>query len=297
MKISVILKETKETRFSLEVFPPKTGVSERIPIQRHLSNIFETVEHLIKYNPIFVSVTYNPEGKTKTTSIPLAAIIKQKYNVEAVAHLTCISTPREELSKTLDVIDYFDIENILALRGDLPDSSLPRGELRHASDLVEEITKHEKGFCIGVACYPEGHPECVTEEGERDLEKDLLHFKAKVDKGADFAITQLFFDNNVFFSFVKKARDIGVKVPIIPGIMPIRSYNMVNIVKRLGNISMPYSLVKKLEDNRDNKAEIMEIGVEQAIKQCRGLMNKVPCIHFYTMDRWMSVDRILKELS
>lgn len=297
MKISVILKETKETRFSLEVFPPKTGVSERIPIQRHLSNIFETVEHLIKYNPIFVSVTYNPEGKTKTTSIPLAAIIKQKYNVEAVAHLTCISTPREELSKTLDVIDYFDIENILALRGDLPDSSLPRGELRHASDLVEEITKHEKGFCIGVACYPEGHPECVTEEGERDLEKDLLHFKAKVDKGADFAITQLFFDNNVFFSFVKKARDIGVKVPIIPGIMPIRSYNMVNIVKRLGNISMPYSLIKKLEDNRDNKAEIMEIGVEQAIKQCRGLMNKVPCIHFYTMDRWMSVDRILKELS
>lgn len=297
MKISVILKETKETRFSLEVFPPKTGVSERIPIQRHLSNIFETVEHLIKYNPIFVSVTYNPEGKTKTTSIPLAAIIKQKYNVEAVAHLTCISTPREELSKTLDVIDYFDIENILALRGDLPDSSLPRGELRHASDLVEEITKHEKGFCIGVACYPEGHPECVTEEGERDLEKDLLHFKAKVDKGADFAITQLFFDNNVFFSFVKKAREVGVNVPIIPGIMPIRSYNMVNIVKRLGNISMPYSLVKKLEDNRDNKAEIMEIGVEQAIKQCRGLMNKVPCIHFYTMDRWMSVDRILKELS
>ncbi|HEC94531.1 MAG TPA: 5,10-methylenetetrahydrofolate reductase [Thermoplasmatales archaeon] len=297
MKISDVLSETEETRFSLEVFPPKTGVSEKIPIQRHLSNIFDTVEHLLRYNPVFVSVTYNPEGKTKTTSIPLAAIIKQKYKVEAVAHLTCISTPREEVSKTLDVIDYFDIENILALRGDLPSDSKEVKGLKHASDLVKEIKKHKKGFCIGVACYPEGHPECVTEEGEKDLEKDLLHFKAKVDEGADFAITQLFFDNNVFFKFVEKARKKGVKIPIIPGIMPIRSYNTLNIVKRLGNITMPSSLVKKLENNREDKNEIIEIGVEYAVEQCRWLMDKVPCIHFYTMDRWVSVDRILKELS
>ncbi|MCD6468103.1 MAG: methylenetetrahydrofolate reductase [Thermoplasmata archaeon] len=296
MKITDILGESTGTRFSLEVFPPKTGVPETIPIQRHLSNIFDTVEHLIKYDPVFVSVTYNPEGKTRTTSIPLAAIIKQKYKVEAVAHLTCISTPKKELSKTLDVIEYFNIENILALRGDLPNDSIEAKGLKHASDLIEEIKKHSKRFCIGVACYPEGHPECVTKDGKKDLKRDLLNFKAKVDKGADFAVTQLFFDNRVFFDFVEKTKKIGVKIPIIPGIMPIMSYNTLNIVKRLGNISMPDSLVKKLEDNRDNKKEIIEIGVNYAVKQCRELMDKVPCIHFYTMDRWASVDRILKEL-
>jgi methylenetetrahydrofolate reductase (NADPH) len=294
MKIIDILREVEETRFSLEVFPPKT-TGEGIPIQRHLSNIFDTVEHLLKYEPAFVSITYNPEGKTKATSIPLAAIIKQKFKVESVAHLTCIATPRELLSKTLDVIEYFDIENILAVRGDLPEG-LEAAELKHASNLVEEIVKHGGDFCIGVACYPEGHPECVTKNGEQDLERDLLNFKRKVDKGAQFAITQLFFDNSLFFSFVKRAVKVGINIPILPGIMPIRSYNILNIVKKLGNISIPYSLIKKLEDNKDDKEEIREIGIEQAIKQCRRLMNKVPCIHFYTMDRWMAVDRILKEL-
>jgi len=225
MKASDILDGSEKTRFSLEIYPPKTVAGEKTPIQFQLSKIFETVERLLKYNPAFVSVTYNPEGKTKETSIPLAAIIKQRFNVETVAHLTCIAISREDLSKTLDVIDYFGIKNILALRGDIPDHFTPNNnELIYASDLVEEIIRHRSSTGIGVACYPEGHIECLNQYGERDLDRDLLNFKLKVEKGVDFAITQLFFENRLYLDFVEKARKSGIDIPIIPGIFPIFNY-------------------------------------------------------------------------
>jgi methylenetetrahydrofolate reductase (NADPH) len=305
MKVSDILSKPDEekfnldgTRISLEVYPPKVARSASgPPIQQHISDIFETVENLIGYDPAFVSVTYNPEGKTKATSLPLAAIIKQRFRVEAVAHLTCIATPRDEMAKTLDVLHYFDIENVLALRGDKPKDFEPTSDMpKFASELVKEIVKHKDDFCIGVAGYPEGHPECVTLFGERDLTEDLNNFKNKVDQGAGFSMTQLFLDNKVFFDFVDRARKAGVEVPILPGIMPVINYEIIGIVKGLCGASIPEALQRKLDDNKDDPKEIMEIGLQHAIEQCKGLIGKVPCIHFYTMDMPKPTERIIEGL-
>lgn len=297
MKVSDILNDSEKTRFSLEIYPPKVTAEESTPIQFQLSKIFETVERLLKYTPAFVSVTYNPEGKTKETSILLAAIIKQRFKVEIVAHLTCFATSREYLSKTLDIIDYFDIKNILALRGDIPKDFTPNNnELIYASNLVEEIVRHKGNTGIGVACYPEGHVECLNQDGERDLDRDILNFKLKVENGADFAITQLFFENRLYFDFVEKARKIGINVPIIPGIFPIFNYQNIQVITQLSGASIPKSLKRKIEKNREDPLEIKSIGIDYAVKQCKELMDNVSCIHFYTMDKWESVEAIIKAL-
>jgi methylenetetrahydrofolate reductase (NADPH) len=297
MKVSDILDDSDKTRFSLEVYPPKAVSGAKTPIQFQLSKIFETVERLIKYSPAFVSVTYNPEGKTKETSIPLAAIIRQRFKVETVAHLTCIATTKEDMLKTLDVIDYFGIKNILALRGDIPERfKSDNNEQKYASNLVEEIVMHKSNTCIGVACYPEGHVECLNQRGERDLEKDLFNFKLKVEKGADFAITQLFFENRHYFDFVERVRKIGINVPIIPGIFPIFSYRNIQAIAQLSGASIPNSLRRKIEKNIEDPQEIKSIGIEHAVRQCKELIHKVLCIHFYTMDKWESVEAIVKAL-
>jgi methylenetetrahydrofolate reductase (NADPH) len=298
MKVSDILNDSEKTRFSLEIYPPKVVTIEKTPFQFQLSKIFETIERLQKYNPAFVSVTYNPEGKTKETSIPLAAIIRQKFKVETVAHLTCIATTKKDLSKTLNVIDYFGIKNILALRGDIPKGfKSDNNELLYASDLVEEIIKHNNNTGIGVACYPEGHVECLNQKGERDLDRDLLNFKLKVEKGADFAITQLFFENKFYFDFVDKTRKIGIDVPVIPGIFPIFNYRNIQAIAHLSGVSLPKSLRNKIGKNMEDPLEIKIIGIEHAVRQCKELIDKVPCIHFYTMDKSESVEAIIKTIS
>lgn len=296
MKVSEILSLAEGTLLSLEVYPPKTIPTSRgPPIQQQLSNIFDTVEHLMKYEPAFVSVTYNPEGKTKATSIPLAAILKQKFRIESVAHLTCIATSREELARTLDVIDYFSIDNILALRGDKPKNfTPPRDGPMYASELVAAIKRHKHDFSIGVAGYPEGHPECTLESGKRELERDLKNFKNKVKMGADFAITQLFLENRFYFDYVERVRKTGIHIPILPGIMPIVNYRSLAIVSNLCGSSIPPSFEKKMKNNKDNPEELFAIGVEHSIRQCKGLVGQVPCIHFYTMDMWEPVEAIIE---
>ncbi len=301
MKVSDILANADETLFSIEVFPPKVAYSKgSTPIQQHLSNIFETVEHLSKYDPAFVSVTYNPEGETRATSIPLAAIFKQRYGIESVAHLTCIATPRSEVAKTLDVLDYFDIDNILALRGDRPECGIPamaEGEcMEYAYELVEEINNHDHDFCIGVAGYPEGHPECLGEDSCRDIDGDLENFIHKVDKGVGFSITQLFLDNDHFFEYVARVRSAGVEIPIIPGIMPVINMSIIDIVEGLCGAAIPDDLRRRLVDNAEDPDEIRAIGIDHAIDQCKGLMGKVPCIHFYTMDMWRPVEAIIEAI-
>jgi len=298
MYVSDILEQTDETRFSIEVYPPKTtGSSDDPSLQKHLSAIFDTVENLLKFDPAFISVTYNPEGKTRATSIPIAAIIKQRFGLESVAHLTCISMRADDLLRTLDVLEYFEIDNILALRGDKPPGYAPHpGALDHASDLVSGIINHDHGFCIGVAGYPEGHPECLNGDGERDLAYDLKYFRNKVMKGAHFSISQLFMENDLYFDFIRRARDQDINIPMLPGIMPITDHLTLGIVRGLCGASGPASLEQRVENNRDDPEEVMEIGIDQAVRQCKGLMDRVPCIHFYTMDKWQPTERIINEL-
>jgi len=298
MDVATLLGASKETRFSLETYPPKTTrVCGELSVQEHISKIFDTVEHLLPYKPLFVSVTFNPEGKTKATSIPIASIIRQRFGIEALAHLTSIGIPRDELPRTLDVLDYFGITNVLALRGDLPrDFERDPGAMCHASDMVSVIKKHRRDFCVGVACYPEGHPETVDGKGGRDLLADMAHFKSKVDRGASFAISQLFLDNSRFFDFVESARAQGIGIPIVPGIMPVVSYKNLRIVRNLCGVAVPFALQKRLDDNRDNPPEVTEIGIEHALAQCKGLMGRVPCIHFYAMNLWEPTERIIKGL-
>ena len=298
MKVSDILARSEVTRFSLEVYPPKITITPSGPtLPQSFSDILDTVEHLKEFDPAFVSVTYNPEGKNKATSIPLAAIIKQRYKIESVSHLTCIATPRKELRRTLDVLEFFDIENVMALRGDRPKDMAPeRAGPEHACELVGEIMRHESKFCVGVAAHPEGHPECVDGESKRDLAKDMRNFKEKVQEGASFAITQLFLDNKAYFDFVDRARKEGIVIPILPGIMPVINYDVLKIVKGLAGASVPPSLQHKLDNCKDNPGEIWNVGIEHAIHQCRGLIDKVPDIHFYTMDMWKPVKAIIDGL-
>jgi len=298
MDVASLLESTKETRFSLETYPPKTTrVCGEMSVQEHISKIFDTIEHLAPYKPLFASVTFNPEGKTKATSIPVASIINQRFGIEALAHLTSIGIPRDEVPRTLDVLDYFGIRNVLALRGDLPpEMEKDPGAMCHAADMVAVIKKHRRDFCVGVACYPEGHPECVDGRGARDLAGDMLFFKQKVSSGAGFAISQLFLDNSGFFGFVERARGEGIGIPIVPGIMPLVNYRNLRIVQNLCGVAVPNGLRKKLEDHSEEPAEVAEIGIEHAISQCRGLMDKVPCIHFYAMNQWEPTERIIKGL-
>jgi methylenetetrahydrofolate reductase (NADPH) len=234
---------------------------------------------------------------TKTTSIPIAAIIKDRFGIETVAHITCINMRINYLLKTFDVLNYFDIKNILALRGDKPENYILKdGYLNFASSLVEEIRLYDQTFSIGIACYPEGHPECLDKNGKKDKEKDFNFFVEKAKKGADYAITQLFLDNSFYFDFVDKVKRRGINIPIIPGIMPIISLNNITMIKKLTGVSIPHSLERKIIENSEDKIEIYEIGIEHALKQCNSLMNKVPCIHFYTMDMWKPTDRIIREL-
>jgi methylenetetrahydrofolate reductase (NADPH) len=251
----------------------------------------------MKYDPAFVSVTYNTDNLTKATSIPIAAIIKERFKIETVAHLTCINTPINELTRTFDVLEYFNIKNILALRGDLQTECGPGPNcLRYASDLVKEIQDRGLDISIGVASYPEGHPECVTENGERNLEMDRKILKLKIDQGADFSITQLFMDNSTFFNMTEHMKKARVRIPIIPGIMPIISKSNLKVVKNLTGAMVPNILVERIQNNIDDTDEVFEIGVEHAVGQCKELMDRVPCIHFYTMDTWEATDRIIREL-
>ena len=298
MDVVSLLNSSKQTRFSLETYPPKTKRGKGEPsMQEHISKIFDTVEHLLPYKPLFVSVTYNPEGETRATSIPIASIIRQRFEIESLAHLTSIGLPRDEVPITLDVLDYFGIHNVLALRGDLPRES-PRdpAAMCHAADMVAVIKKHRPNFCVGVACYPDGHPESVDERGERDLAADMGHFKRKVCSGAGFAISQLFLDNLSFFGFVQRARGEGIEIPIVPGIMPLVSFRNLRIVRTLCGVAVPHPLLKRLEDHREDASEITAIGIEHAVSQCKGLMDRVPCIHFYAMNQWEPTERIIKEL-
>ncbi len=286
MKIRNRLNPSKPC-FSFEFFPPKTVEGEK--------NLWGTLEDLRELQPGFVSVTYGAGGSTRDRTIGLVTQIKQRTGIEAMAHLTCVGHTKEELVGILDTLRDGKIENVLALRGDPPKGETTfkpvPGGLRFANELVELIREREYPFCLGSACYPEGHLETASRD------RDLEHLKLKVDAGLDFLITQLFFDNAFYFDFVERCRRSGINVPIVPGIMPITNYEQVGRFIRLCGTTMPMRLQLQLEKVKDDPDAVMQLGVAHATVQCMELLSRgVPGIHFYTLNRSPATRMIVSAL-
>jgi len=285
MKISQILKNGRQT-FSFEFFPPRDDDG--------FEQLFQTIENLKEWHPGYVSVTYGAGGTTRTKTIELVGRIKQQIGLESMAHLTCVGHDIDEIRVILDRLQEEGIENILALRGDPPQGQThfvkPENGFGFGNELVAFIRKNYS-FCLGVAGYPEGHVECP------DKALDLQNLKRKVDAGADFIVTQLFFDNRYYFDFLERARAIGIAVPIIPGIMPIINANQTKRFTKMCGATIPEKLLARLEENQEDSAAVGEIGEDHATAQCKELLKAgVPGIHFYTLNRSKATLAILKRL-
>lgn len=271
--------------FSFEFFPPKTDKGS--------ANLLRTIEELKALDPSFVSVTYGAMGSNRGQVIELVQKIKNDLGVEAMAHLSCTGHTREELQGVLDQLSGVGIENVLALRGDPPKGeefkAVPGG-FAYASDLAAMI-KERGSFCIGGAAYPEVHPDAP------DAETDLGHLVTKVDAGADFLITQLFFSNPDYFDFVERARAKGISVPIVPGIMPITDVAQVKRFTAMCGAKIPSGLLSKLEAADGDSEKVLQVGVDHATEQCRELLDGgAPGVHFYTLNRSPATRRILTAL-
>lgn len=273
---------------SVEVFPPKTSAGD--------ATLWTTLEHLQQFAPQFVSCTYGAGGSTRNRTVEICKQVQEKFQLPATAHFTCVGSTRDELIEWLDYAVQNGVQNIMALRGDPPagaESFRPvDGGLAHANELVALIRDHHPELGIGVAGYPEKHPEC----GNLDL--DVQNLKRKVDSGADAVFTQLFFDNSSYLRFVDRCRAAGIKVPIVPGIMPITEFARIKRITAMCGARIPDSLASQLEAVQDDLPAQFEIGVQFAIEQCRELIESgVPGMHFYVLNRSEACAQILAALS
>jgi len=292
VRISDLLRfarERGEPVFSFEFFPPKTDDGVR--------QLFETVDALRPLAPSYVSVTYGAGGSTRQRTLELVKRLKRETEVEAMAHLTCVGASREELAAVLDELAEAGIQNVLALRGDPPrgeTSFTPHPEgFRYASELVAFIRSRPERwrFCLGAAAYPEGHVET------RDLTADLANLKLKVDAGADFLVTQLFFENAHYFRFAERARAAGIAVPIIPGIMPFTNVDQTERFTAMCGAAIPPPLRAAMEVRRADADSARDLGVAYATLQCAELLRRgAPGIHFYTLNRSTSTRAIVAAL-
>jgi len=285
MKISQILDQGRQT-FSFEFFPPKSDEG--------FDQLYQTIENLKSWNPGYVSVTYGAGGSTRSKTIELVGRIKQKIGLEGMAHLTYVGHTADEIRGVLDLLKEKGVDNVLALRGDPPQGAekfvKTANGFEYGNELVAFIRKNYS-FCLGVAGYPEGHAECP------DKNVDLENLKRKVDAGADFIVTQLFFDNRFFIEFLERTRAIGIQVPIIPGIMPIINAKQTKRFTKMCGASIPADLLARLEEYQEDNLAIGKIGVEHATRQCEELLKiGVPGIHFYTLNRSKATLNILENL-
>lgn len=272
---------------SVEVFPPKTAVGDAI--------LHRTLDELAPFRPAFISCTYGAGGSTRTRTVELSIEIQQRYGLTAVAHLTCVGSTRDELIDWLSFAEHNGIDNIMALRGDPPADGPPfrpvPGGLAHANELVSLIREVHPQTGVGVAGYPETHLETP------DPQTDLDNLKRKVDAGADVVYTQMFYANEAFHGFRARYERAGIRVPLVPGIMPITDFSRIQRITSMCGATIPDRLAAQLEANRDDKAAQFEIGVEHAIRQCRQLIaDQVPGIHFYALNRSQACQRILEAL-
>ncbi len=316
MKITEHLKNAQSTLFSFEILPPLKGQS--------LNELLHGIESLMEFNPPFVDVTYHreefiykkhPNGllekvstKKRPGTVGICAAIMNRFHVDAVPHLLCGGFTREETENALIDLNFIGVDNVLALRGDAPKTegkfiAEPDGH-SYTSELVEQIIRMNQGrylheeteigfqtdFCVGVAGYPEKHFEAPS------MKFDLKYLKEKVEKGAEYIVTQMFFDNRKYFDFVDKVRAAGIDVPIIPGIKPISTLGQITMLPRTFFLDLPDELMDELEKCKSN-SEVKQVGIEWAINQCRELIKAaVPSVHFYTMSKADATYKIAKEV-
>ena len=268
--------------FSFEFFPPKTDEAA--------SSMLATVRDLAgMLSPDFVSVTYGAGGSTRGRTVELVSRMQSELGLTTMAHLTCVGHTREELAVILDRLASRGIKNVLALRGDAPGGAFEPtpGGFAHASELTAFL-KERYRFCLGGACYPERHPESPSSED------DLRWTAHKVAAGAEFLITQLFFDSEDYFRFVERARAAGIRVPIVPGIMPITSVSQIERFTKMCGARIPEDLLARLKRFEDDPSVVMAIGIEHAIRQCRRLLEaNAPGVHFYTLNKSHATRSIL----
>lgn len=315
MKVTDHILQSKETLFSFEILPPLKGKS--------IQSIYDGIDPLMEFKPKFVNVTYHREEfiykerdngllekiaiRKRPGTVGICAAIMNKYNVDAVPHLICGGFSREDTENALIDLQFLGIDNVLALRGDAykTEAAFKPHVAGHqyAVELIEQITEMNHGnymmddvqleptnFCVGAAAYPEKHFESMN------LATDLIYLKKKIDAGTDYIVTQMFFDNEKFFAFVKACRDIGITVPIIPGLKPLKTLNHISFIPKFFHIDYPIELSTELLKCKDNKA-VEKLGVEWGIHQSTELKKKgVPCIHYYTMSNSSSVKAIANEV-
>ncbi|MBI3085296.1 MAG: methylenetetrahydrofolate reductase [NAD(P)H] [candidate division NC10 bacterium] len=272
---------------SFEIFPPKTPAGE--------GALFEAIETLMAFRPSLVTCTYGAGGSTREKTLELTVAIRERFGVNTAAHLTCVGSSYEALRAWLAMAAGRRVENIVALRGDPP-----RGESRfipadggpaHADELVAFIRREFPQFGVGVAGYPETHQEAASPEA------DLAYLKRKVEAGADVVITQLFYDNRDFFAFRRRYEQAGIRLPLVPGILPITNFAQVQRITTMCGAKLPPALVAQLEGRRDDAEAELEIGVAHAIRQCRELLDAgVPGLHFYVLNKATAPARILEAL-
>ena len=283
MKIIDLLNEDKVT-LSFEVFPPKTSSK--------YENVLKAAEKIASLNPNFMSVTYGAGGGTSAHTVALAKDIHEKYGVEVMAHLTCVSSTREHVESMVEQFKENGIENIMALRGDIPSDGKVGEDYQYACQLIKEL-KAKGDFCIGAACYPEGHVESPS------IKEDIQHLKEKVEAGADFLTTQMFFDNNVFYNFLYKIKEAGINVPVVAGIMPITNAKQVSrAVQMSGTSIIPYHFKMMVDAFGDNPEIMKQAGIIYASEQIIDLIaNGVKHIHVYTMNKPDIAEGIMNNIS
>lgn len=286
MKISDLFSSNRRL-FSFEFFPPKTDAGE--------AALEKAVGELEELQPAYISVTYGAGGSTRDRTIDLVSRI-QKKGITAMAHLTCVGATKDEIGAVLERLSAAGIDNIIALRGDPPAGAesfeTHEGGFGHASELAAFIRQSQGSrFCVAGAGYPEGHVEC------RDLDLDIINLKKKVNAGVDFIVSQLFFDNRYYFEFVARARNAGIKVPIVPGIMPILNVGQIERFTKMCGASIPATLQRELDRHRNDPVAAQQLGTAYATAQCVDLLKRgAPGIHFYTLNQSTATRIILTAL-
>lgn len=283
MRVTERLKSAKKL-FSFEFFPPKT--------EEDAKKLFDSARELKTLGPDFVSITNSSSGSTPYRTVAMAGVLKAELGLEPVAHLTCVAHTRAEIAGICSRLKEMNVENILALRGDIHniEGLPPRRDYSYASQLVAEL-KATGDFSLGGACYPEKHPDAAT------LEEDIRHLKLKVEAGAEYLITQLFFENAHYFSFLDKISAAGINVPVVPGLMPITGYKQLSNFTQMMKVSVPETLRAGLERWADDKESLFRFSVDHASAQAAELLARgAPGLHIYTLNRSRAALAILKNV-